>query len=106
MYSGEGTITTSRFNPAMAGAGIHTIRYTHTGANGCINIKEQQIEVYPVPLVNAGPDKIILEGGSESLAGSGSGRNIHYLWSPGRWLNSDSVASPVTSATDDITYTL
>ena len=106
MYSGPGTTTNSRFNPSIAGAGIHTIRYTHSGANGCINSKEQQIKVYPVPLVNAGPDKIILEGGSERITGSGSGGNISYLWSPGRWLNSDSIPDPVTSATDDITYTL
>ncbi|HEY1023484.1 MAG TPA: gliding motility-associated C-terminal domain-containing protein, partial [Flavisolibacter sp.] len=64
------------------------------------------ILVYPVPTVSAGPDKILLEGGIDSLNGSGNGRSLAYAWSPSNWLSNPSVPNPQTRALDDITYTL
>lgn len=106
IYTGQGTTANGQFNPAGAAPGIHSIRYTHTGANGCTNFKETTIEVHPVPSVSAGADKTILEGGSDTLSGSGTGRNITYLWSPGQWLSNVTVARPQTSALEDTRYVL
>jgi gliding motility-associated-like protein len=105
-FTGTGVSPTGLFNPATAGPGLHTIRYTYTGTNGCINYKEQTIQVYPIPAVDAGADKFMLDGGSTILTGTGAGNNITYLWTPNVALSSDVVAQPVAAPPDDITYTL
>lgn len=104
-YTGNG-ITNGLFDPQLAGNGAHTIRYTYQSSNGCSNYKEQIVNVYPVPLVDAGPDRFVLQGGNAVLAGSGSGTNINYSWSPATWLNDAGIAQPVVTPQDDMTYTL
>lgn len=106
VYSGTGVSATGIFNPATAGAGTHTIRYTYTGTNGCSNFKEQNIEVFPVPVVNAGPDKFVLQGGTAVLNGSATGTGLSYVWTPITGLNNPAVVQPIVSPTDDLTYTL
>ena len=106
IFSGRGVSGSGLFNPALAGAGTHTIRYTFTGSNGCVSQKEQAITVYPQPVVSAGADKAILEGGSTVLTASASGGNLVYQWSPATGLNNATILQPVASPTADITYRL
>jgi len=106
VFSGKGVSSSGNFNPQSAGAGNHIIRYTYTGINGCVNYAEQTITVFPVPAIDAGPDRFVLEGGSGTLLGAGSGNNISYSWSPSTWLNNANIAQPAITPTDDITYTL
>jgi gliding motility-associated-like protein len=106
IYSGAGTSSNGTVTPSIAAPGTHVIRYTYTGNNGCTNYKEQPLVVFPVPTVNAGPDKLILEGGVDSLTGSGTGNNITYLWTPNKWLNKDTIPVPRVSPLADIIYTL
>lgn len=105
-YSGDGVSSTGIFNPQSAGAGNHTIRYSYTGINGCVNYKEQNITVFPVPSITAGPDRFILEGGSGLLLGSGTGNGLTYVWSPSTWLNNATILQPTVTPLDDIMYTL
>ncbi len=106
LFSGNGISPTGLFNPQAAGVGTHTIRYSFTASNGCMNMAEKTITVYPVPIANAGPDLFILEGGSATITGSGSGNNPSYSWTPVSGLNNPSIPQPVVSPVDDITYTL
>jgi len=107
VYSGPGVSATGLFNPATAGDGIHTLRYTYTGTNSCTNFMEQTITVNPTPTANAGPDKTVLEGGSVQLTPAlFSGFPVTYLWSPSTGLDSVTIPDPHASPTDDITYTL
>lgn len=107
IFSGPGVSASGMFNPAAAGTGIHTLRYTFTGANGCTNFKEQSIEVFATPLANAGPDKFVLEGGVVQLTPVlFSGITVTYSWSPATGLNDPNSPDPLASPTDDITYTL
>jgi len=106
VYSGDGISSSGIFDPKSAGAGNHTIRYTYTGTNGCINYQDQSITVFPVPVIDAGPDRFILEGGSGQLLASASGNGLTYLWSPPTWLNNVNIPQPTVTPTDDITYTL
>ncbi len=107
VFSGTGVSPTGLFNPATAGGGLHTIRYTYTGANGCTNYKEQVIEVYPTPVVSAGPDKVVLEGGVVALTPTVTvNAPITYAWTPSTGLNNPAAASPLASPPVDITYTL
>ncbi len=54
VFSGPGVSPTGLFNPAVAGVGVHTIRYTFTASNGCTHYTEQTIEVWPRPVSKFG----------------------------------------------------
>lgn len=67
----------------------------------------KQFTVHPYPVVNAGPDRVVLEGGSVSLQATASGNDLTYLWTPATYLNDKLVLVPVASnLLDDMTYTL
>ncbi len=106
-FSGPGISPTGMFNPQAAGAGVHVIRYTYTGTNGCSNYKEQVIEVYPTPPTNAGPDKVVLEGGQVTLTPAmNASMPVTYLWTPSTGIVDPTVAMAVVSPPFDMTYTL
>jgi len=106
VYSGQGISQSGIFNPQSAGAGTHLIRYTYTATNGCINFAEQPMIVYPVPTIDAGPDRFVLEGGNAVLLASGNGNGLTYLWSPSSGLNNVNILQPTVTPTSDITYIL
>ncbi|GAA4331190.1 PKD domain-containing protein [Flaviaesturariibacter amylovorans] len=110
--SGTGVFTVNgapmgpRFNPASTGPGVHTVRYTYNGNNGCSAFLERTIDVFGVPTVTAGPDRFILQGGVDSLLGSGNGNGLSYLWTPAAGLNNPALPRPLATPAEDITYTL
>ncbi len=106
VYSGAGISGNNLFNPAVAGVGRHLIRYTFTGTNGCTNFKEMHVVVFPVPTVTAGADKFVLEGGNVQLNGLATGSGLNYLWTPNVALSNPTIAQPMASPADDVTYTL
>lgn len=106
-FSGPGISPTGMFNPVAAGGGSHVIRYTFTGTNGCSNFKEQIIEVYPSPPANAGPDKVVLEGGQVTLTPAmNASMPVTYLWTPSTGIADPTIAMAVVSPPFDMTYTL
>lgn len=105
-FSGPGLSSTGIFNPAQAGVGTHTLQYVFSANNGCSESIFQTITVMPTPLVNAGRDTLILEGGETKLNAMASGRNLTYKWFPSTGLSRDDIPDPVASPTDDIIYTL
>ena len=82
VYSGNG-VTGTTFDPAAAGAGTHSITYTYTDGNGCVNSASKDITVNPLPTVtladftpvcvDAAP--ITLDGGSPA-GGAYSGNGV------------------------------
>ncbi|MBB6610916.1 PKD domain-containing protein [Pontibacter sp. Tf4] len=64
---------------------------------------EVELRFGPVPVVDAGPDLQIIEGESITLQGSGEGT---LLWSSAATLDNASLARPLASPTETITYTL
>ncbi|MFN2439624.1 MAG: PKD domain-containing protein, partial [Chitinophagaceae bacterium] len=106
-FTGKGISPTGLFNPSIAGAGIHTIKYSFTTDKGCINTEEEKVEVFKVPTANAGPDRVVLKDGIVTLSGSATaGLNLRYLWTPDYKLNNNSTLTPIASPEDDFTYTL
>ncbi len=106
VYSGKGTTASGIFNPSVAGPGNAVVRYTFTGANGCVNYKEQGLTVFSIPLVTAGPDRFLLEGGSIVLAGSGTGTNLSFKWTPPADLDDATKVQPLANPINDIMYRL
>ncbi len=107
IYSGTGINAAGFFDPATAGAGQQTLTYSFTGTNGCVNTVSGVMEINPVPGINAGPDKVVLEGGSVTLTPAlASGMSVTYAWSPIQGLNDPTLPNPSASPSEDITYTL
>jgi gliding motility-associated-like protein len=52
-YTGIGiTNTTGTFDPAVAGSGVHTLTYTYTTTNGCIDSVKKDIRVFVLPVAS------------------------------------------------------
>lgn len=103
-YSGAGITNGQYFSPSLMSPGVDTIGYAYTANNGCFANITQTIEVHPTPLVDAGPDKTLLEGGSLVINASGSGNNVTYLWSPAIAIAPVNTLTPTVSPIADIIY--
>lgn len=105
-FSGKGVSIQGVFNPAVAGVGTHTLTYTFTGANSCSVVKTQMITVHPLPKVNAGGDRVILQGEHIRLEATAHGDHLAYKWTPATDLDHDNILHPIASPHRNITYTL
>jgi gliding motility-associated-like protein len=105
-FSGPGISAAGVFNPEVARPGLHNIRYTFNAANGCTSFAEQSIRVHPTPIVDAGPDRVVLEGGFVTIVTRITGSSLSYLWSPSIGLDNPTSATPKASPPDDQEYLL
>jgi gliding motility-associated-like protein len=105
-YTGKGVTPTGSFNQAIAGVGTHTLTYTFVADNGCTDFKTQTITVNEIPTATIIPKLIVLDGGRIKLPAVATGNNLTYKWTPSTYLDKDDILIPVTTPTDDITYTL
>ncbi|CAN5474446.1 hypothetical protein BH10BAC3_BH10BAC3_03230 [soil metagenome] len=106
IYSGSAISPNGLFDPLAAMPGQHIIRYTFVATNNCSSFAEQTIVVYQQPIVNAGPDRTVLEGGFITLNATASGNNLSYLWSPGIAIENTHVLTPKVYPVNDQTYLL
>lgn len=108
IYSGNGVTNNSLFSPLLAGPGTHRIKYTYTTLSGCESVAEQDILVYPAPIVKQNSAIIYVKDGAslrlEPQVLSGTG--LSYNWFPATYLDNPGVESPLCTPSDDITYTL
>ena len=105
-FSGPGVSSSGMFNPSLAGVGTHTITYMFTAANACSSAATSTITVYATPIVNAGRDSTILEGGEFQLQPRVSGAGLSYQWTPNINLSDPASLNPIASPDQDILYTL
>jgi gliding motility-associated-like protein len=103
-FSGPGVSATGMFNPASAKPGLHTIKYSFTADNGCKSEGQETIRVHPTPLLDAGPDRYLLEGGYGFLQAKASGDKLSYLWTPATYLDNAFGLTPKINAIADIRY--
>jgi gliding motility-associated-like protein len=106
---GDGQTDFTR-NPThvFASANSFEVALFITNSHGCnSDTVIKPFTVYPNPVVNAGPDRVVLEGGTITLQPVVTGNDLQYLWTPDLYLNSTTSATPIVSSpADDITYTL
>ncbi|HEX8331287.1 MAG TPA: gliding motility-associated C-terminal domain-containing protein, partial [Segetibacter sp.] len=105
---GDGTTSlTQNTSRKYANAGTFTASLSVTNDKGCSSVvTSNNITVHPYPTVNAGPDLIILEGGSSVINSVVNGNELSFLWSPGTYLNNAKIQIPTSTPSDDITYKL
>ena len=74
---------------------------------GCKDTVSKSFTVYAFPVISAGPDRVLLEGGQLTLDATATGNGLQYLWTPNNFLNNNKILKPVVKdITDDITYKL
>lgn len=106
-YYGDGIVNNNFFNPSVAGSGNHLIYYKYTLSNGCADSVSKNIKVGIQPMVNAGPDETILQGGITQLTATViGGDNLLFTWSPGTGLSNTTISNPSASPAQDTYYTL
>ena len=102
-YSGNGVVSGSQFDPALAGPGNHPIRYTYYADNGCSAFLEQSQLVLAKPVANAGPDVVACAGTPIQLSVSGG---TQYAWSPAMGLSDPAIANPVALVNSPVQYVI
>ncbi|MBL0056501.1 MAG: gliding motility-associated C-terminal domain-containing protein [Chitinophagaceae bacterium] len=105
---GNGTGTSvPPFNRTYSSAGTYAISLT-VSFNGCLSATVNDVlQVNPIPVVNAGPDKYKNSGNPVLLTASVSPASVYsYLWTPATGLNSANILQPLASPTVNTTYQL
>ena len=106
---GANSVTYTR-QPTAAGNYWYRLSVVESGAagiNACrISSNEVIINVHAKPIVNAGPDRIVLTGSNATLTGKAEGENITFLWSPNNYIDNTTNLNPVVSPASDLSYTL
>jgi gliding motility-associated-like protein len=84
-----------------------TLTLTTTGNGICSAVSGSiLLTIHPLPFVNAGADKYIIEKTSVILTPAVNGSGLQYVWSPALYLDKDTVLNPVCQPLADIIYTL
>lgn len=91
-----------------AAAQSYTASLSTANSFGCKSeTLSKLINVHPYPTANAGPDRVVLEGGTITINASATGNELKYLWTPSQYLNSPSLLTPkCVDVKFDINYTL
>ena len=87
-------------NAATTASGNYSLTIT---ANGCSSSSSIAVTVNAIPLVNAGTDAFICQGGSIVLSGSGVG---NYSWNPSAGLSSSIISNPIATPDSTTNYIL
>lgn len=106
IFSGTGVSTTGVFDPEVAGIGKHTITYTYTTVNNCIEFKTNEVEVVPKPDVELESLIYILSGGEKIMPAKAIGTNLTYEWTPKIGLSAYDILNPTVNAKTSTKYTL
>jgi len=77
-------------------------------SHGCkSDVLTKPITVHPYPIVDAGPDRVMLEGGTITMQATAIGNNLQYLWTPSTYLDNPAILKPkVVDAKFDVLYNL
>jgi hypothetical protein len=95
-------------NPVADPTETTTYTLTVIDGQGCSKTDEVIVEVNPELIASSGSNKNLCYGGEVQLDGSASGGNgqYQYSWSPSTGLSSTTIATPLASPLETITYTL
>jgi gliding motility-associated-like protein len=103
------TRTVNTFPYTYTTAGTYDVELYTINSHGCRSTTHTEpITVHPYPVVDAGPDRFVLEGGQVTLEPVVTGNDLTYLWTPNNSyiLGSNTVKNLVVKGVDDIRYLL
>ncbi len=87
--------------PETFSQGSYVLTATATDVNGCADTASRMVVISPIPLVNAGPDGLVCQGGTRMLSATGA---QSYTWEADPALSCLNCPNPVASPTDTSTY--
>lgn len=90
-------------NPTASPPSTTVFTLTVTNSFGCSAADMVTVTVNPLPAVSGGPNKIICQGNSVQLSGSGASQ---YAWAPASSLSNPAIANPLASPTVTTQYTV
>lgn len=106
---GDGSTRTTQnvLNYLYGVAKTYPVKLAIENSQGCRSDTTTKLfTVHPYPVVDAGPDRFVLEDGSITLEPIVTGNDLQYSWSPSTYLSSATAAKPVFQAGADQLYTL
>ncbi len=102
----NGLSATNISNPVATVSNNSAFSVTAT-LNGCVKTQTVNIGIKPNPVVNAGPDKTIVEGDEATLNGSGINNPVSVAWTPaGSIVSGGNSYTAVVKPNTTTTYTL
>lgn len=103
-FNNGGGSTSSQQNPSwtFTNSGTYNVLLSVTDANGCVDDTTISVNVWAVPVADAGLDASVCNGSSATLTATGAGVGGTYLWSSGQTTASISV-SPAATTTYTVT---
>ena len=106
-FGDNGTASTQNPVHTYAAIGTYTVNLYIVNSFGCeSDTLPQSFSVYPYPVVNAGPDMLVLEGENTVLQATATGEDLQYVWTDNLYLNNNTILRPLCTPVNDITYTL
>ena len=103
--NGKTSITQNPAAQRYDTAGNYLLRLIVTNSSGCADTVNRTVIVYPLPQIEAGPNKIIGIGSSVAIIPTGSAV-IDYLWSPATGLSCTNCYNTVAAPKNTTTYTI
>jgi gliding motility-associated-like protein len=107
MDDGNGK-TTPSFSYTYASPRVYNVSlYIYNSFNCKSNVVTKPVSVNAYPPVNAGPDKLMLEGGQVQLTPAvNASMPVTYAWTPAEYISSPTILDPIVFPPYDYTYTL
>jgi gliding motility-associated-like protein len=103
--NGKTSITQNPLPQRYDTAGNYALRLIVTNSTGCADTVDRTVTVYPLPVIDAGIDKIIGAGSAVAINPTGSAV-IDYLWSPPLALSCVNCYNTIASPKNTTTYTI
>jgi gliding motility-associated-like protein len=101
------TRTNASFSYTYPAAGTYQVSLYTVNSFGCLSTTfTDSVVIDAYPVISAGPDRLVLEGGQITLQPTATGVNLTYLWTPNQYFSgSNTILHPIVLGVDDITYT-
>lgn len=103
--NGKTSITQNPLPQRYDTAGNYPLRLIVTNSSSCADTIDRTVIVYPLPVINAGTDKIIGVGFSIAINPTGS-PVTDYLWTPSAGLSCTNCYNTVASPKNTTTYNI